>query len=54
MGWNKASRHEDSHAVTERLLVWHDSALRAGRVDCGEMLLLLAWRAYDRPPSRAQ
>lgn len=35
--------------LTERLLAWCDQAQRAGRKCRAEYLLLLAWRAYERP-----
>jgi hypothetical protein len=35
--------------LTERLLRWREGALRAGRESCSEVLLLLAWKSYDRP-----
>jgi hypothetical protein len=50
----KTSREEKAHAVTERLLDWREEAQRAGRTRCEEVLLLLAWRAYDRLPSRSK
>jgi hypothetical protein len=37
-----------SHALCERVLVWHEQARRAGRKCRTDMLLLLAWLAYDR------
>ena len=45
----RTSQHEDPHALTERLLRWREGALRAGRESCSEVLLLLAWKSYDRP-----
>jgi len=50
----KMSQEAKAHAVTERLLDWREEAQRAGRTGCEEVLLLLAWRAYDRLPSRAK
>jgi len=41
-----------SQAMCERLLDWCEEARCAGREYRAEALLLLAWRAYDRPPSR--
>jgi hypothetical protein len=43
-----------SHVMSERLLVWREEAQRAGRDRRAEALLLLAWRAYDRPPARCE
>jgi hypothetical protein len=40
-----------SNAITERLLTWCAEAQRAGRKCRAEVLLLLAWRAYERQPS---
>jgi hypothetical protein len=40
------------HAMTDRLLVWREQALCAGRVSRAEALLFLAWRAYDWTPAR--
>jgi hypothetical protein len=37
--------------MTERLLRWREGAVRAGRETCSDVLLLLAWKAYDRPPA---
>ena len=50
----KTSREEKAHAVTERLLDWREEAQRAGRARRGEVLLLLAWRAYDRLRARGK
>jgi hypothetical protein len=54
MGSVRTSRDEDPHALTERLLRWREGALRAGRETCSEVLLLLAWKSYDRPPAHAK
>jgi hypothetical protein len=48
----KISRQENAHAMTEKLLDWREEAQCAGRSRCDEVLLLLAWRAYDRLPAR--
>jgi hypothetical protein len=45
MGWI----NRPAHAVTERLLDWFEQAMRAGRRRRADALLLLAWRAYERP-----
>ena len=47
----RTSQHEDPYAMTERLLRWREGAVRAGRETCSDVLLLLAWKAYDRPPA---
>jgi hypothetical protein len=50
----KTSRQEKTHTMTERLLDWREEARRAGRARRGEVLLLLAWRAYDRLRARGK
>jgi hypothetical protein len=50
----KTSRQEKTHTMTERLLDWREEAQRAGRARRGEVLLLLAWRAYDRLRARGK
>jgi len=54
MGAVRTSTYEDPHALTERLLRWREGALRAGRESCSEVLLLLAWKSYDRPPAHGK
>lgn len=40
--------------LTERLLGWYEQARLNGKTCRAEYLLLLAWRAYDRPAKRAE
>jgi hypothetical protein len=45
-----APHHPILHAMTERLLDWHEHTNRvAHREECSDALLVLAWVAFDRP-----
>ena len=49
MGQIDHSAYPMPHAVTERLLDWHEQAKYADRQWRESVLLLLAWKAFDRP-----